>query len=51
MNVHVFLIYRMSLGKRDKMGGLSSMLPLYCNTLDKFNDTGARMLGSIYHMA
>ena len=39
-----------SLGKRDKMRGLSSFLSLFHNEFDKFNNTGARMLDSIYHM-
>ena len=38
------------LGKRDKMRGLSSILSLFRNQFNKFNNTGARMLDSIYHM-
>ena len=30
--------------------GLPSILSLFCNEFDKFNNTGARMLNSIYHM-
>ena len=30
-----------SLGKRDKMRGLSSFLSLFHNEFDKFNNTGA----------
>ena len=37
------------LGKSDKMQGLSSILSLSCTKFDKFNNTGARMLDSIYH--
>ena len=33
------------------MRGLSSILPPFRNEFNKFNNTGARMLGSIYHMA
>ena len=38
------------LGKRDKMRGLPSILFLSRNKFYKFNNTRARMLGSIYHM-
>ena len=38
------------LGKRDKMRGLSSILSLFRNEFNKFNNTRARMLDSIYHM-
>ena len=38
------------LGKRDKMRGLPSILPLFRNEFNKFNNTRARMLDSIYHM-
>ena len=32
------------------MRGLPSILSLFCNEFNKFNNTGARMLDSIYHM-
>ena len=32
------------------MRGLSSILSLFRNEFNKFNNTGARMLDSIYHM-
>ena len=32
------------------MGGLPSILSLFCNKFNKFNNTRARMLDSIYHM-
>ena len=38
------------LRKRDKMRGLPSILFLFCNEFDKFNNTGARMLDSICNM-
>ena len=38
------------LRKRDKMRGLLSILSLFRNKFDKFNNTGAQMLDSIYHM-
>ena len=37
------------LWKRDKMRGLASILSLIHNEFNKFNNTGARMLDSIYH--
>ena len=37
-------------GKSDKMRGLSSILLLFRKKFDKFNNTGAGMLDSIYHM-
>ena len=36
--------------KRDKMRGLPSILSLFRNEFNKFNNTRARMLDSIYHM-
>ena len=50
MSVHVLLNLLNGLGKRDKMRGLSSILSLFRNELNKFNNTRARMLDSIYHM-
>ena len=37
------------MGKSDKMRGLPSILSLFRNEFYKFNETGARMLDSIYH--
>ena len=50
MSAHVLVILLNELGKRDKMRGLSSILSLFRNEFDKFKNTGARMLDSIYHM-
>ena len=50
MSVHVLLTLLNELGKSDKMRGLPSILLLFRNEIVKFNDTGARMLDSIYHM-
>ena len=50
MSAHVLLNLLNELGKRDKMRGLSSILSLFRNELNKFNDTRARMLDSIYHI-
>ena len=37
-------------GKRDKLRGLTSILSLFRNEFNKFNNTEARMLDSICHM-
>ena len=50
MSAHVLLNLLHKLGKRDKMRGLPSILSLFRNKFNKFNNTGARMLDSIYHM-
>ena len=50
MNAHVLLNLSNELRKRDKMRGLLSILSLFRNDFNKFNNTGARMLDSIYHM-
>ena len=49
MSAHVLLNLLNELRKRDKMQGLLSILSLFCNKLNKFNNTRARMLDSIYH--
>ena len=51
MSANVLLNLLNELGKSDKMRGLSSILsPLFRNEFNKFNNTRARMLDSIYHM-
>ena len=50
MSAHVLLNLINELGKRDKMRGLPSILSLFRNEFNKFNNTRARMLDSIYHM-
>ena len=50
MSAHVLLNLSNELGKRDKMRGLPSILSLFRNELNKFNNTRARMLDYIYHM-
>ena len=50
MSAHVLLNLLNDLGKSDKMRGLPSILSLFCNEFNKFNNTRARMLDSIYHM-
>ena len=51
MSAHVLLNLLTELGKRDKMRGLPNILSFFRNELNKFNNTRARMLDSIYHMA
>ena len=50
MSAHVLLNLLNELGKRDKMRGLPSILSLFRNEFNKFYNTRARMLDSIYHM-
>ena len=50
MSAHVLLNLLNDLGKRDKMQGLRSSLSLFRNKFNKFNNTGAPILDSIYHM-
>ena len=50
MSAHVLLNLFNKLRKRDKMRGLPSILSLFRNEFNKFNNTRARMLDSIYHM-
>ena len=50
MSDHVLLNLLNELRKRDKMQGLPSILSLFRNDVNKLNNTGARMLDSIYHM-
>ena len=50
MSAHVLLNLLNELGKRDKMRGLPSILFLFRNEFNKFNNTRAGMLDSIYHM-
>ena len=50
MSAHVLLNLLNELGKRDKMQGLPSILSLFRNKFNKFNNTRAQMLDSIYHM-
>ena len=50
MSAHVLLNLLNELRKRDKIRGLWSILSLFRNEFTKFNNTGAWMLDSIYHM-
>ena len=48
MSAHVLLNLLNELGKRDKMRGLPSILSLFRIEFNKFNNTRARLLESIY---
>ena len=50
MSVHVLFNLLNDFRKRDKMRGLPSILSLFPNEFNKFNNTRARMLDSICHM-
>ena len=50
MSAHVLLNLLNKLWKSDRMRGLPSILSLFRNKFNKFNNTRARMLDSIYHM-
>ena len=50
MSAHVLLNLLNELGKRDKRRGLSSLLSLFRNEFNKFNNARTRMLDSNYHM-
>ena len=50
MSAYVLLNLLNELGKRDKMRGLLSISSIFRNDFNKFNNTRARMLDSIYHM-
>ena len=50
MSAHVLFNLLNELGKRDKMRGLRSILSLFRNEFNRFNNTRARMSDSFYHM-
>ena len=47
MSVHVLLNLLNKLRKKDQMRGLPSILSLFRNEFNKFNNTGSQMLDSI----
>ena len=49
MSAHVLLNFLNELRKRDKMRGLPNILSFIRNEFNKFNNTRARLLDSIYH--
>ena len=50
MGAHVLLNLLNELVIRDKMRGFQSILVLFPYEFNKFNNTEARMLDSVYHM-
>ena len=50
MSAHVLIDFIKQVGKRDKMRGLPSILSLFRNKFNKFMNTRALMLDSIFHM-
>ena len=44
MSAHVLLNLSKELGKSDKMRGYMSILSLFRNEFDEFNNTGARII-------
>ena len=50
MSTRVLINLSNELRKRDKMRGLPSILSLFRNEFNEFNNTRARMLDSIYHI-
>ena len=50
MSAHDLMNLLNESGKRDKMRGLPSILSLFRNEFNKFNNTRARMLNTMYHM-
>ena len=50
MSAHVLLNSLNELRKRDKMEGLPSILSLFHNEFNKFNNTRARIISSIYYI-
>ena len=49
MRAHVLFNFLNQLRKRDKMLGLPSIVSLFRNEFNIFNNTRAQMLDSIYH--
>ena len=50
MSANVLLNLLIELGKRDKMRGLSNILSLFRNELNKFNNTRSTNVSYIHHM-
>ena len=50
MSARVLLNLLNEVWEREKMRGLPSILSIFRNGFDKYNNTGVRMLESIYHM-
>ena len=50
MSAHILLNLLNEVRKRDKMRVLLSILSLFPNEFNKFNNTSTRMIDYIYHM-
>ena len=50
MSAHVLFNSLNEFGKSDKMQGLSNILSPFLKKYNKFQNTGAQMLDSIYHI-
>ena len=50
MSAHVLLNLLNKLGKKIRCEALLSILSVFPNEFNKFNNTGAQMQASIYHM-
>ena len=50
MSAHVLLNLLNELGEKIRCEALSSILSVFPNEFNKFNNTGARVQNSIYHM-
>ena len=50
MSAHVLLNLLNELGKKIRCEAVPSILSVFPNKFNKFNNTGARMQDSIYHM-
>ena len=50
MSAHVLLNLLNKLGKKIRCEAMSSILSVFPNEFNKFNNTGAQMQDSIYHM-
>ena len=50
MSAHILLNLLKELRKRDKIRDLPRILSLFRSQFNKFNNTGARKVDSIYHM-
>ena len=51
MSAHVLLNLSNEFGKKIRCEALSSILSVFPNVFNKFNNTGARMQNSIYHLS
>ena len=50
LSTHVFLNLLNELSKRDKKQGYAKHFNVFCETFNKFDNTRAQLLDTIYHM-